>query len=97
MLCGVVSFGAANCNDSRIPGVYTRVSEYHEWIKESIPEGGGPWDDGLECLPATECADVMSRKAVIEVTSSEIAKQVPYQPTNSFTPLGTKAVIVNVT
>lgn len=30
---GLTSFGPANCDSNVIPGVYTRVSSYIEWIK----------------------------------------------------------------
>ncbi|CAG0902332.1 unnamed protein product, partial [Cyprideis torosa] len=34
---GIVSFGGANCgNDSIIPGVYTRVDKYTQWITNTM-------------------------------------------------------------
>lgn len=34
-LFGVVSFGDANCGE-KIPGVYTKVTNYIEWIHQTI-------------------------------------------------------------
>lgn len=37
-LAGVVSYGPKNCGTPGIPGVYTRVSKYIEWIEKNISE-----------------------------------------------------------
>lgn len=37
-LTGVVSYGPKNCGTPDIPGVYTRVSKYIDWIKKNIRE-----------------------------------------------------------
>lgn len=35
-LVGIVSFGPTKCGTKNIPGVYTRVSSYLEWLSEHI-------------------------------------------------------------
>jgi secreted trypsin-like serine protease len=35
-LLGVVSFGAKNCGATTMPGVYTRISEYMNWIMNNM-------------------------------------------------------------
>jgi secreted trypsin-like serine protease len=37
-LAGVVSYGHRNCGTENFPGVYTKVSEYFEWILANIQE-----------------------------------------------------------
>ena len=32
---GIVSFGSSSCSGS-VPGIYTRVSKYIDWIRENI-------------------------------------------------------------
>lgn len=33
---GIVSFGPKNCGLKNVPGVYTRVSKYIDWIEANI-------------------------------------------------------------
>lgn len=35
-LAGVVSFGPQNCGSTGVPGVYTRVSNFLEWISDTM-------------------------------------------------------------
>lgn len=35
-VAGVVSFGPADCDTENIPGVYTKVADYLEWILDTI-------------------------------------------------------------
>lgn len=35
-LAGIVSYGPAACGSEGIPGVYTKVSSYLEWIVSNI-------------------------------------------------------------
>lgn len=37
-LAGIVSYGPKNCGTKDIPGVYTRVSKYIDWIQSKIRE-----------------------------------------------------------
>ena len=54
--------------------MYTRPSEYLEWIYDNIPTTY-PCDDGLECLPSDECAEIHHRKKVVELTTSPVVKK----------------------
>ena len=72
-LCGIVSWGDKNCRSVR-PGVYTRPSEYLDWIFDTIPKTY-PCGDRLECLPANECAEIDYRKKVVELTTSPVVKE----------------------
>lgn len=35
-LAGIVSFGSKDCGAFRVPGVYTRVSSFLQWIEKNI-------------------------------------------------------------
>ena len=35
-LAGIVSYGASNCGTKDIPGVYTRVTRYLDWIVSNV-------------------------------------------------------------
>ena len=35
VIIGIISFGTVQC-DGRLPGVYTRVSKYIDWIRKTI-------------------------------------------------------------
>ena len=35
-IIGIVSFGPAECADSEVPGVYTRVDQYLDWIEQNV-------------------------------------------------------------
>lgn len=35
-LAGVVSYGPLDCGTDKIPGVYTKVASFLEWIAENI-------------------------------------------------------------
>jgi len=48
-LYGIFSF-IYSCSESQLPGVYTRVSEYADWINRNI-------DDVKECSSSSECAN----------------------------------------
>ena len=37
-LAGIVSYGPKNCGTKDIPGVYTRVSSYIDWIQSNIKD-----------------------------------------------------------
>ena len=37
---GIVSFGPAPC-DATIPGVYTRVAAYRQWMEDTVAMHGG--------------------------------------------------------
>lgn len=33
---GIVSYGDEICNERKVPGVYTRVSKYLDWISSNL-------------------------------------------------------------
>lgn len=35
-IVGVTSYGVAGCGDGNIPGIYTRVSGYIDWIESIV-------------------------------------------------------------
>ena len=35
-LVGIVSFGPSICGTKNVPGVYSKVSHYIDWIKETV-------------------------------------------------------------
>jgi secreted trypsin-like serine protease len=37
-LAGLVSYGPKNCGTKDIPGVYTRISKYIEWIQSNLKD-----------------------------------------------------------
>ena len=56
-----VSFGGQKCGDASKPGVYTRISAYHDWIQEVVyPQAVATKDRHL--LPNIE--------SVVETSSS---------------------------
>ena len=36
VLVGIVSFGSGSCVDPKLPGVYTRVSHFRQWISDNM-------------------------------------------------------------
>ena len=48
ILVGIISFGeATDCGASELPGVYTRVSSFLEWLEGTIKVRGSWW----QCMP----------------------------------------------
>lgn len=48
---GVVSFGPKKCGQNGIPGIYTRVASYIDWIVENIRE----WNELLRSIVISTC------------------------------------------
>ena len=36
VIAGIISFGVNDCQTSILPGIYTDVPKYVEWIKETV-------------------------------------------------------------
>lgn len=53
--------------------MYTRTSEYLEWIYDSI-HISEPCGAGLQCLPDSRCRDIADRMSVVNVTTSPVVK-----------------------
>ncbi|XP_077969858.1 uncharacterized protein LOC120331053 [Styela clava] len=55
LLYGVTSFGPEKCGSARLPGVYTKVADFYEWIEEVISKSlkGYHWSSWAEQCSVT--------------------------------------------
>ncbi|XP_059829857.1 serine protease 52-like [Hypanus sabinus] len=74
---GIVSWGAG-CAESHSPGIYTMLSKYIDWIKNSTSEAGKPYTPrwGNTTVPLSGVSDANSTQRLTAIFSKEMNQSV---------------------
>jgi secreted trypsin-like serine protease len=85
VLVGITSYGFLNCSEAGIPGVYTRVSAFVDWIEET-----------LSCINLNTCTSSPSSTPTVSVFPTVSISPTVAPPPPQYLPGPTASIVVSL-
>ena len=89
MLLGIVSWGSG-CGKARSPGVYTRVTDYLDWINSQIEDLNTVNPITISTSPSTTLQISTTPSTTLPIAVNEMKNQV-FEAVNDILPAGRSA------